>query len=413
MANVFVRHGVNVRREARHEVVARKSVIDIVTLPRYLTCRPHMIPDGHGRSILCSPHQIPKCGSSFFHTYSLYACNIEWHRQSHLVGPSYVGDNKSAGGSIYPGYGPGTLCPRAVPNTFGHYVLRPEEIGGLVVAFFRHPRSRMASHCRAQVGAHHRKNGAKNPNATALYSACIQTNIEQHLSVMTRQVAGESCGGPVRCNSDVPLKKLDPSDSLLERSLDRIRSGVVTFVGLTDNWDESIHLLHRQFLPGVPVFSTELKNEHPSVARTTEDSKAITNIVQQELFFANLKGETASRLANDPDLILYAFARQQFCDNYRKEIPSPHRTSPSANIDVAAGEGFPSECLGTLGVVPAIRPRGQVMAKAVPEGQKNAAAKLLDTWVAHRVKIPKARKALIQITSGGAVLLESSAIDMY
>merc|ERR1712196_223432 len=44
---------------------------------------------------------IPKCGSSFFHTYSLYACNIEWHRQSHLVGPSYVGDNKSAGGSIY------------------------------------------------------------------------------------------------------------------------------------------------------------------------------------------------------------------------------------------------------------------------------------------------------------------------
>ena len=33
--------------------------------------------------------------------------------------------------------------------------------------------------------------------------------------------------------------------------------------------------------------------------------------------------------------------------------------------------------------------------------------------VAHRVKIPKARKALVQITSGGEVLLDSSAIDMY
>mmetsp|Transcript_51905 Transcript_51905/g.103015 ORF Transcript_51905/g.103015 Transcript_51905/m.103015 type:complete len:420 (-) Transcript_51905:176-1435(-) len=317
---------------------------------------------------------IPKCGSNFEATFSLYTCikgAFNKTTERNLIGPSYPAPLGSE------------QCPFGVKFS-GHRPIKNDEIPN-VAGMLRHPRSRVASHCRAQLHDHKEKLKHGSVEHSAVYTRCLESNINGRSAVMARQIGGVSCGGAMGCNSDVKLKNLRPSDGIVEAALDRLRGGAVRFVGITEDWDASIHLFHRQMIPQVPVFESELEQQHKSVEGTTKE----LDLVRQELSYRKLSGNLTSKIIEDPDFIVFAFARQTFCDNFLKHLPGAKR---------------PAVCRCSLPII----------AGAPKEKQLAAARLLLETWAPRRAK-SMIYEDLVSLVAGGPVLTHSKAalVDMY
>jgi len=309
----------------------------------------------HGKPPIRWLH-VPKAGSSFWYSFTAYACE-----------PAYVKDHPYLDGFIYftstgaykrdptggRGYtaGPGTICPRAlVPMESGHVPMGVKELG-VTVGMFRHPRSRMASHCRKTVAKRSLPDDtATNVEVKNEYMKCIEAHAKHnHLGVMTRMVAGETCGGAIGCNSLSTLEALP--EQVVVKALDRIAKGALLFVGITEDWNDSIDLFHAMVMPKVPVFSVELQNMHPSTKRD-----ASTDLMRQENSFARMDLSTRYRnmLEHDPDHIIYARIRQIFCLNYWTHVAAPRCPSMSDEAKLMCiASKLPSKCHGDLGPLPA------------------------------------------------------------
>ena len=309
---------------------------------------------------------VPKAGSSFWYSYTVYACE-----------PAFIIDHP------YLGQGdPRNHCPRArLPLLVGHKPIEKKDLG-VTVGMFRHPRSRMASHCRveatrAEAMRAKERGGASTGDvileATKEYIDCVAAHsANNHLGVMTRMVAGKSCGGAVGCNSKARLEPITPN--IVVEALDRIAHGALLFAGVTDNWNDSVELFHAMILPGVPVFSVELQNMHPS----TTNRNASIDLERQESSFAQMfklaaaKGKFAAAkgksgrdkhgldpegrllIEHDPDLIIYARIRQLFCANYWTHVAAPRCSSGASEKarEKCAVANLPSTCHGDLGPLP-------------------------------------------------------------
>ena len=242
----------------------------------------------------------------------------------------------------------------------------PMDIGRTVV-MFRHPRTRFASHCRQKFSSTYPKaKGRIVFEHDDLYRLCIKNHLQgNHVGLMTRMVAGVSCGGPILCNS---AKYLMPSltSSMVATALDRISSRYLIYLGITDEWNPSVLLFHAMLMPEIPVYKEELKNMHTSFRG--RPSRA--NLRFQEESFANMREANfgskgpwlRDRFDFDPDLLIYAKVRQLFCANYYKYVLSEEQ---DFGIDVSAITGqagapgrvpllslLPSECQKSIGVLP-------------------------------------------------------------
>jgi hypothetical protein len=198
-----------------------------------------------------------------------------------------------------------------------------------------------------------------NVQSRAEYIQCIEAHVKHnHLGVMTRLVAGESCGGASACNSVNVLEKIQQRTVL--QALDRIAHGALLFIGVTDNWDDSIELFHAMLMPSVPVLSSELQNIHPSTIPSTSRGPA-EDLKRQEMSFLRIMGRMGDHdrdlLKNDPDLVLYARTRQLFCANFQIHLAEPRCASAdflSSDQERAAcvAAKLPSTCGRDLGPLP-------------------------------------------------------------
>ena len=95
----------------------------------------------------------------------------------------------------------------------------------------------MASHCRQMFSTNTQVKGSHwIIEADAVYKKCVEAHLQSnHIGVMTRMIAGETCGGSVKCNA--ANEKLPPMTSVMvAKALNRMASGAIIYLGITEEW---------------------------------------------------------------------------------------------------------------------------------------------------------------------------------
>ena len=306
---------------------------------------------------------IPKCGKSLSVSVNYYACDEQVHGLVTKQVLDHVGLYGPIGSRLDE-----SGCPRSLGFS-GHVPLAPSDIGH-VIAMFRHPRSRIASFCRSRAT---KENPTAHPEKTHEYHRCIAAMVEGHMGVMTRMISGHSCGGAVFCNSMKQLGIVKPSDGMLIPAVRAVGGRVFLFVGVTEEWEPSIKLLHALIFPTtLPVLKEETLNIHPSTSTLNVDISSVwaleaaQTLKAQELTFFNMSGSHRALLSRDPDLLVFARARRRFCFDFHQHVDSK----------------LPSACTSGLGPM-ALGPTNDeqlLLARTAKAAQLAKAEELLSTW---------------------------------
>jgi len=218
-------------------------------------------------------------------------------------------------------------------------------------------------------------------------------------------LAGESCGGTVRCNTRVELPSMHRRT--VEKALRRLDTGFLAFVGLTDEWNPSIGLFHTLLMPLVPVFNAEYQNMHSSFIEIdlNQTKKAELAFARQEAAFASMDSQAQTEFSNDPDHIIYARARDIFCSSFKRsvaEVECNAKSLAKSKVEACLKSFIPHECSQSPGVLPS--PLNKPLGR---RRQREAARHLLEHWnVSNEPRESGSKLALI--VSGGPI---SSEVD--
>ena len=199
-----------------------------------------------------------------------------------------------------------TRCPRLQqPFDTTHRGLNPSEFGR-VVGLVRQPRQRLLSKCASRHREH-----------SAAFLGCARSTVANgHLGVMTHMLIGE----------DVP-NKIGPLASLTPANVsDALRVVLHGFavIGLLEEWDASLRLLHATLMPAVPISESERLNVHPSNASVESSPEVPRRPCEASRHYDEGRSVFDRRLADaltlDPDQIVYAEARRVFCRSYAQRV---------------------------------------------------------------------------------------------
>ena len=199
-----------------------------------------------------------------------------------------------------------TRCPRLQqPFDTTHRGLNPSEFGR-VVGLVRQPRQRLLSKCASRHREH-----------SAAFLGCARSTVANgHLGVMTHMLIGE----------DVP-NKIGPLASLTPANVsDALRVVLHGFavIGLLEEWDASLRLLHATLMPAVPIAESERLNVHPSNASVESSPEVPRRPCEASRHYDEGRSVFDRRLADaltlDPDQIVYAEARRVFCRSYAQRV---------------------------------------------------------------------------------------------
>jgi len=304
---------------------------------------------------------IPKCGSTFKETIYRYACDVDTIAKTVHVTAEKLYKELDTG--RVPIEVEKASCPRLLAPKWGHPPILDSEVGH-VVANFRHPRARIASYCRRSDKATY--------NDKQSMLECIHDHLTgNHLSVFVRLLLGQPL--PMSGNNKGALEPLASSDkdvgAILLHALGRLEHGFA-FVGLTEEFKDSVLAFHEKFLPDSPMpASEELNGEghgnetaatkaHAQVTylESAEDQKN-SNRVEVDLRYDKLwfpYSKERIKAEEDPDLIIFALARLIYCK---------HRKQRDRKI----GRTIASICVKSLGT----------LVDGTPEQQREAARHLI------------------------------------